>query len=280
VSGLRSGGLTSGAWRLGLSADHYRLGTTLRGADEVPPTTDREAYFTRVALNGTVGLPARARLVAEVPFEDRRRRIAFTGPSGAEVLPLDGRALGDVTTTALIEVWPRAARPRPWALEVGAGVKWATGATDLEDEGLGLPAELQPGTGSTDPLFVATLRHVGSSTGVVATALYRVTQANDDGYRFGREGDVTLAGWYAPGATTSLGLDLRYRDAGRDEFLGRPLRNSGGTRLLAGPRAGVVLTGARLGLEAAVLWPIRQELNGTQLGVDSEWTLGVSWPAP
>ncbi|MDZ4804206.1 MAG: hypothetical protein SGI90_05030 [Candidatus Eisenbacteria bacterium] len=278
LSGLRAGGLLPGQFRVGLAWDQFDLNSALRGSDEVQPLTDRQARYARLVAQLEVGLPSRARLAVELPWEFRRREVVLApGVPNSPTLDLENRAPGDLTTTLLVEIAPRSATPRPWAIDLGGGIKWATGPTDRTDDERALPPELQSGTGSTDPLFVLAARRSWTRVGLVGTTLYRFTQANDTGYRFGSEFDVTLAGWLAATDALSLGLDARWRSAERDEFLDIERPNSGGRRLMVGPRVAGRINGADIAVEASYLAPVYQDLNGTQLGVDSEWTLGLSW---
>jgi hypothetical protein len=281
LSGLRAGGLVPGQFRLGFAWDQFDLDSALRGTEEVEPLADREARYSRLVTQLEAGLPARARLAVELPWEFREREVVLgAGGPDPPTLDLENAALGDLTTTLLVEVAPRSKLPRPWSLDLGAGIKWATGPIDRTDDGFALPPELQSGTGSTDPLVVLAARRNWTRVGLVGTALYRFTQANDIGYRFGSEFDATVAAWYAADRALTLGLDARWRSAERDDFLDIERPNSGGRRLLAGPRVAGRIDGAALALEASFLWPVYQDLNGTQLGVDSEWGLGLSWTGP
>lgn len=278
LSGLRAGGLAPGKFRIGFAWDQFDLNTALQGTEEVHPIADREARYARLLAQLEVGLPAISRLAIELPWEFRRREVVLgIGGPDPPTLDLENAAIGDLTTTLLVELLPRSATPHPWAIDVGAGIKWATGPIDRTDDGLALPPELQSGTGSTDPLVVMAARRSWTRVGLVGTGLYRFTQGNDIGYRFGSEFDATLAAWYAAGDALTLGLDARWRSADRDEFMEMERPNSGGRRLLVGPRVAGRMAGVGLSVEASYLVPAYQDLNGTQLGVDAEWGLGVSW---
>lgn len=278
LSGLRAGGLSPGQFRIGLAWDQFNLDTALQGTDEVQPLADRDARYARFLAQLEVGLPAMARLAIELPWELRQRKVVLDlGGPNPPSLDLQNSAIGDLTTTLLVELAPRSATPRPWAIDAGAGIKWATGPTDRMDDGRALPPELQSGTGSTDPLLVLAARRNWTRIGLVGTALYRFTEANDIGYQFGSEFDATLAAWFAAGDAITLGLDARWRSADRDEFMEIERPNSGGRRLLVGPRMAGRIEGIGLAIDASYLLPVYQDLNGTQLGVDAEWGLGVSW---
>jgi hypothetical protein len=279
LQGLRAGGLAPGSIRGGVAWDRFELETTRRGTEEVPPLAEREARYARLVLQLEAGLPAGARAALELPWEFRRRQVVLPiGGDEPAALDLENSAIGDLTTTVLVEVAPRAATPRRWSVELGGGLKWATGSIDRDDDERALPPELQSGTGSTDPLVVATARWYASRAGVVGTWLHRFTGTNDIGYRFGAESDAGLIAWWAATTAVSVGGDLRWRTAARDEFLDVERPNSGGTRWLAGPRLAAHLPGAGPAVEVTYLFPIHQDLNGTQLGVDREWSLALSWP--
>jgi hypothetical protein len=158
------------------------------------------------------------------------------------------------------------------------GMKWGTASVERTQFGLRLPVELQSGTGSNDPLALASGHRLWPAAGATLAALARFPREGRNGYRYGVETHAVAAGEWTPGGWWALGGEVRLRAAAADHFQGLgQLPNTGGWRLMAGPRARVEWRGAGLGLEGAFLWPAYQHLNGLQIGVDHQALLGARW---
>lgn len=157
-------------------------------------------------------------------------------------------------------------------------MKWATGSVEGEQDGLRLPVELQSGTGSNDPLVVQTGYWLWAAGGVSFTSLTRFPREGRNDYQYGIETHLVGLGYASPSPSLSLGPELRLRAARPDRFRGAERVNTGGSRLMAGPRVAATWRAVRLGVEAAVLWPAFQNLNGIQLGVNRQALVSIHWP--
>lgn len=275
------GGLTGAAlapWRVeaGITSEGYDLRQAYRGGEAVTDPGGRSSTVARALGWTRLGLPGQAVLVLELPLEHRTREQPQPLGAPGEMLRLRNTAPGDLSTSLIVRLAPRA-RPAPWAVNAGAGVKWGTGSVEREQQGLRLPVELQSGTGSHDPLVLLTAHRVWPAAGATLAALARFPREGRNGYRYGTETHAVLAGEWLPRTWWAVGGELRLRSAAADRFrtFGRP--STGGWRLMAGPRALATWRGAGLALEGSFLWPLRQHLNGLQIGVDRAATLGVRW---
>jgi len=275
------GGITGAPlrpWQVeaGIAAEWYELRQAYIGRDPVVDPAGRHSRVDRALGWARLGLPASGVLIVELPLEYRMREQPQPFGDPGEMFRLDNTAPGDLSTSLMVRVFPRS-RPRPWGVSAGIGMKWATASVEREQNGLRLPVELQTGTGSNDPLVLLTAHRVGPAAGATLAAITRFPGEGRNGYHYGNETHAVALGEWSPRPWWAMGGEVRLRAAAADRYLiyGRP--NTGGWRVMAGPRlrAGWAATG--LGIEGAFLWPVRQYLNGLQIGVDRAMVLGVRW---
>lgn len=274
LAGLSGVALTPGAIEAGVSADAYELRQAYEGATRTEDPARRHSTVQRVLAWVRVGLPAGAVLVVEAPWESRMREQPQPLAPPGSLFRLTGRGFGDVATSVVIRALPRGG-PSPWGVNAGAGVKWATGSVERTQDGLRLPVELQSGTGSTDPLLLLSAHRLWSAAGLALGSVIRFPTEGRNDYRYGTETHATLFGWWAPRPAWAAGGELRVRAAAVDRFRDVDRPSTGGWRLMAGPRAFARWERAGIGVEGAVLWPVRQSLHGLQIGVDRELLLGL-----
>ena len=275
------GGLTGPAlepWTLecGLVSGWYELRQAYRGSEREADPALRHSRVDRVLGWVRLGLPGAAVLIVELPYEYRMREQPQPLGNPGEMFRLANTDLGDLSTSLMVRVLPRS-RLKPWGVNAGLGMKWGTASVEREQDGLRLPVELQTGTGSHDPLVLGTAHRLWSAGSVTLAALTRFPREGRNGYRYGNETHAVVVGDWSPRFSWSIGGELRVRAAAADRYLGIGRPNTGGWRLMAGPRASASWRSAGLGLEGALLWPAQQDLNGLQIGVDREAILGVRW---
>ena len=99
------------------------------------------------------------------------------------------------------------------------------------------------------------------------------------GHRYDLESHAVAFGYYGVETALNVGPELCLRTARPDRFGGEEEFNTGGWRLMGGPRVIATRRPARLALEGAWLWPLHQNLKGIQLGVERELILSVHWPS-
>ncbi len=258
--------------------ESFHLDQAYRGPEKVTEVNRREGHVARIAVFARIGLPAGTALLVEWPYEIRGRDQVIRTESQNLEFDFDNRAPGDLSTMLLVTVWPRNG-VSPWGLEAGAGIKWANGSVDRTDDGRFLPVELQSGTGSVDPLLSLSARRAWAEWSIQAAAITRIATTGRNEYRFGSEWNVVTGVHWAAHRNVALGADARLRHAAPDEIGGRVPQNTGGTRLLAGPRLTGTIRPVRLQAYGALLLPVRQDLKGTQLGVSRQFLVGLTWPA-
>jgi hypothetical protein len=156
------------------------------------------------------------------------------------------------------------------------GPKIPIGAYDLKDDrGLNLNADLQPGSGAWDGVFLHRIQGIGKSRpsrSFFANFTYRFMGENknylgDQVYRFGNETQL-MAGvadqFLIGSALISPGLNARYRSVSNDRFNRELLPNTGGSWLFVMPAIGWhVRPDMMLTLNAEL--PVYANIIGTQL---------------
>lgn len=161
-------------------------------------------------------------------------------------------------------------------LIAGLGPKIPTGSSDLKDDrGLRLNADLQPGSGAWDGVF---LHRIQASDRLKPSRFYfmnftsRFSGENrhylgSERYRFGNEVQL-LAGvtdqFLVGSSLFSFGINARYRFAGLDRFNGELLPNTGGSWIFLMPLMGWHITNdVVLSLNGEL--PLYSNVTGTQL---------------
>ena len=174
---------------------------------------------------------------------------------------------------------------------IGAGPKFPTGSADKVDErGLALIADLQPGSGAWDGIFWTQYAHqldARPSMSLSARLIYRLTGENHDYlgsqlYEFGNEwqiiagvGDRLLLGNFV--LDPSLGF--RLRRANKDLIDGEVMPNSGGTFLFLMPSLGFNIT-PQLAIQTRGELPLYSKVVGTQLVPDYRLNAGLYYQLP
>lgn len=156
-------------------------------------------------------------------------------------------------------------------LSLLAGIKFPTGPRVADSSGYPAPDDLQPGSGSFDPVFGASYGYFGDAVAVFTSLSYRYTTVGRNGYR---RGSVLAATALVQRGVhrlvaLGLGLDMNYTwpDAVADD---RPLPTTGGTILSATPQLLVALHRDIL-LRAALQIPMGQWWNESK----TEFPAGV-----
>ncbi|MFQ5599069.1 MAG: hypothetical protein ACE5G2_00795 [Candidatus Krumholzibacteriia bacterium] len=276
LGGLTGGPLLAGNIEAGLAVEGYDLRQAYRGNDRVADPANRRSQVLSTTFYSRIGLHKRVAAIVRLPYEYRMREQTVILGTQAFHHEFSNTALGDLTTLVMARVLPF--RPfASWGIQLGAGIKWATGRDDATQDGLIIPVELQTGTGSTDPVLALVAYQSSPRFSVSSSALARFPREGRTGYRYGNELQLSVVGLWNWSPTLRPGIELRGRLAGADEFAGRKPVNTGGTRWMSGLRVLKEFPGLRLGVEAAFLLPLYQTMTGLQLGVDRQLSLNVRW---
>ena len=223
--------------------------------------------------------------------ETRTRRTSASEAGEAE----GGSQRWSFTGVGDLQLWARyvayrAAGPGGRSFTVGGGLKLPTGRTGVtNDDGDEAEMSLQPGTGSVDPIlmasFVQPLSLRAGDGRQVWTPIFSAVNARIPGtdgrygYRAGAEVVMTIGATYSliPRIDLLGQMNFRWRD--RDDAgnaPGLPEENTGGEALFVSPgiRARLWEGLAAYGL---VQVPVYQRVNGIQLTSDWNVVLGLQY---
>ena len=215
-----------------------------------------------------------------------RKRLATTENGVKQEISNTG--VSDIMLNLKYALWQRDARNQTTRLATFAGVKFPTGSTDAtDDSGKLLPAGLQLGTGSWDfPLGLSFTRSTGRF-GLNADVFYHINTKHDavafgDGFTY----DLAVGYRLYPAQyetyrekVVNLYLEVNGQINGKNEVQGETDKNSGGHTIFLSPGLQWVLL-QNLLVEASVQLPIFEAFNGTQLGNQFTFSVGVRYLLP
>ncbi len=274
----------AGTLRLALNYDFNRIRDVYNGSE--PITAIRQRQTQSALLSISHGFSDRWGvdiLLSYIRHQRRLNRVNFSGSRDELVTAGPGDALVMVKYNVFT---PDIIRQRQ--LTLGAGVKAPLGSSNLNSNGILLPADMQPGTGSWDfvgwLLFSRGLLPAWPLTVTVRSSLRLNGENNRFGvsgdsrfrrYRFGGVYTVSAAMHYRYGETI-ISLESRFRRSARDSFAGQAVSNTGGQW--------VYLTGGlTLNHWAPLSWqmlytrPLWRHLNEVQLTTSYRLTTVISW---
>jgi hypothetical protein len=262
--------LYDGGWLWTIGYEEERRAGLLKDSHGVPDPLDLSRVDRTEVLAAHWGYLHDLQLSAIVPFTER----SLQGNAG---LDIESRGFGDASLVAKWRFYRWDARGKALNVAWIGGLELPTGSHDEEDGGATLPPDLQPGSGSWDPLLGLGATYETGRWRFNAVALDKLNTKNSDGYRFGNQFIAELeAGnrfWLEPYPGPFMRGDLRarYVSEGRDHD-GGIVPNTGGERVSVGanlafrPRPSLDF---QLGYDLTV----RESVEGTQIEHDSVLTL-------
>lgn len=192
--------------------------------------------------------------------------------------------IGDGVFLLKYNVWATAGNTT--VLQIGAGPKIPFGATDKRNsQGLALNADLQPGSGAWDGIFLAQLNHtlaVRPSMSLVATSTYSIKGENDNyfgtqKYQFGREFQVSvgLSDRILVGKSIfDPAVLFQLRNQQPDKIDGINLPSTGGNWVFVNPNI-AYWASPNFSLHIGVSVPLMANITGTQVTPTYRFTTGV-----
>ena len=156
----------------------------------------------RINLAGSYAVTDKLVMNVAVPWviNDMTMTSLMAGSWGADMKMNQVRGLGDVTLTGSYRVYQDKTDHPTSTVYLGGGLKLPTGTCSVNDNRKRVHAHMQPGTGSWDPILLASWSKVLSSSFFLQTdAKYQMATANGYGYSFGD--------------TLNIGTDLKYNVA-------------------------------------------------------------------
>ncbi len=162
-----------------------------------------------------------------------------------------------------------------------AGLKFPTGQTkERDDYGVKFEPELQPGSGSFDPIMGGAFQHHIGRFGLNGNVLYTIRTRGHQHYQFGNllSSYLYLDYLLNPDSRyfkTKIGLDTTIQNEQKHSSRGvGKLSDSGGTTWLMGPQFSV-RGNSRVSVFGNILFPVYQNLGGVHQLVRFVWNAGI-----
>ncbi len=271
LGGTEHGVNAVGTLTLGARYQYIAFGRSYNGSAPAADPLARTAYGHTFALEAEYTALPRVALLLALPFVVKERRLQ-------QPEPYRYRASGIGDAFALVKY----SVPLPLgeqALSAGAGVKFPTGDSHREADGVQLPRDVQPGTGTWELL----LWLWGSSlladglAGATASLLVRFPTADEFGFRNGSELRLsgTLAWLDCPIPSVLPALALQWRQTEPDELNGQMLPASGGKHLELRPT--LTLQREPFALQLSATLPILRRTYGLQLVSTAHLQAELRW---
>ena len=178
--------------------------------------------------------------------------------------------IGDIKLISRYRIWSQKKKD-PFNLAFGLGVKMPTGKTDEKDDsGVRLPAYLQTGSGSWDPIFELGAHKIIGRHWISTYFRYKMATKGELGDRDFEKPDIfkyNVAYAYALSNLFDLELELNGEVRGKAELDGKKNDNTGGQIIYLTP--GIHFKFYRgMHCDVGMPIPVYRDLNGPQLSED------------
>ena len=216
-----------------------------------------------------------------LPYLDKTLEMGLAG--NRQELSVSG--FGDLAVVAKLGIYQRDRPNRTTRMALFGRVKLPTGDNSaVGPEGQPLPKSLQLGTGSVDASAGFILTHSVGPLGLSGDVIYDFN-TDSEGFAFGDVLHYDVALGYRilpriyrtyPAKQINLYLEANGTWSRRNTLQGNPLADSGGPLLLLSPGVQFIPL-ANFLVEATYQVPVWQGLNGSQLGFDPTFKIGLRW---
>ena len=260
---------------IGLHYEYLRNEGMYEGSESVDDAANTMTRWHRATLALSYGISPRLGVSAIVPFvwKKKTRELQYSG-----LISPASDGIGDMTLMARYSLFPRSF-VNYREVTVGAGIKIPTGATDTEYNGLGLPEELQPGTGSWDFTGSASFYQGYETVDFWMSASYTLTSEYED-YRFGNQFSYLLTASYHFSERMDFSAALSGIVRGKDTKDGDGVDDTGREQLWIVPGVTAVVVPEALRLQVFFEYPIYQHGNEIQLGSDYNFRVSAVYTLP
>ena len=244
---------------------------------------NRERLSQSVLWEMSYGINDRWSITKIISYIQQRRRLKSKNVFNSNE-ELTTRGIGDALIIIKYNLLPLTIIEQR-QIALGLGIKAPTGKSDIEWDGILLPADMQPGTGSWDGIFWAYF-YQGflpvTRLNVFANASYRfngnnnrfkISNSNFSGYKFGNELITTAGLSYRTDSFFYLSLLLRYRQVDADEFAKSEVANTSGKWIYLLPGVNINFNSFSIRVSGQI--PVYRNLNGVQLTTSYSAMLSV-----
>lgn len=240
-----------------------RFAHAVNGSTVIPDPLQRRTLSHLWRIEAEVLLHPRWSLLLSLPIVAKERSLR------RDTLAATYRAagLGDAFVLLKRDLSPQ--QPfAGWSCALGAGLKLPTGATDREQDGVRLPRDIQPGSGTWEVVawgFAGTPIASGAASLGASLLVRSPLHADRFNYRNGVELQaMLLTTWLeCPLAACFPGLALRLRVTTADRLNGQPLPATGGLWVDALPT--LTLSPLPVAVRLQGIVPVVRHTRGVQL---------------
>jgi len=254
-----------GILQFGFTFDHNSLTDVLSGSSELK-NQERERISESLLFEVNYGLTNRISVTSLFSYIRQERTISQSSNK------LSAAGIGDIVLMVKYSLVPFDIFNNQ-ELSIGIGGKIPVGNSSLKSNGILLPADMQPGTGSWDGIFWSYYskgNFIFTDLTLMGNISYRMNGDNDrfensaKGYSFGNELISSIGFNYPLNSTFDLTFIMKYRNAQNDTFGNEDIPNTGGNWVYLVPGISSYLVNnlsARLNGEI----PVFRKVSGTQL---------------
>jgi hypothetical protein len=253
-------------WRVSESYLYKRAGSFYRGSHAANDPKDRVLEEHRAVTGIDYGFFPGLTVSALIPVVYKRQKQRLTGSPRT----LESFGAGDIAVLGKYRYFKRDWQRSAIHLAVITGLEVPSGDTGEDENGVRLPPNLQPGSGSWDPItaLAANLELNRWRFDALALAKWNTEGAQDfeEGDFFALELDSAYRFWHTkyPGPTASAKLGIQWRHEESDRMDSRRLADSGLDELVL--RAGLTFHPIpRMDLTLSADVPFYRDVKGEQL---------------
>ncbi|MFO8028911.1 MAG: hypothetical protein R6U28_03545 [Cyclonatronaceae bacterium] len=266
LSSQGSGVSAAGSFLAGITYEYHDISSLYNGTTRLEDATVTRSTQSAL-LEMSYGITDRLSISGTFSWVDKQRTTGRHTASGGTTVTTQGTGDGIFMLRHLLirqTLW------NPYYVAAGAGFKAPIGTTSLKRNGFTMNADMQPGTGSWDGVFWASISRsiLPDHLSAFVTGSFRRTGSNErfaenDRYRFGNEMLVDGGVSGALAGILSHSILLQYRTTDSDTRNGISLPNTGGTWISVVPVLNIEAT-ERFSFRLSGRLPVYQDLNGTQ----------------
>ncbi len=259
------------------------LNSFYNGSDKLDDTNVKR-FSQTIFLQGIYGISERLSINAMMAYVHHTRTVTS---AYAEAPPTKVSGIGDAILLAQYKL----VRFRESSIYITGGLKIPTGNSEMKNEnGIILPADLQPGTGSWDLILSSGyiknhfIRPSMSFTSTIVAKInsYSDRYAGQQQYKYGNDFQFLLGitdSFILRNIILNPGLLFRLWHTSPDKIDDNFFPNTGGTWIYLAPSLNVQFNSYISGFASAEI-PVFQFLEGTQLSTTIRFALGFQLNIP
>ncbi len=276
VGVFQQSGLAPGQISISLYYEYAGGDRMLEGSTRIDDPISRNSRFDAVISSFSLGLPWRLSGHATIPVVRRERSLLTGFGGGDDNVSLSASGFADPIITLVREVSPTFGW-NGWYLTAGIGAQIPLGNDERLDQGIPLPPDIQPATGSWNMILLASVSKDLGDYLVYHHLSWTAYGGNHIGYRFGNtiNADLGLSISKFGALEPFVRIDLLHTQADRRDGWKSP--NTGATRWTLFPGAVWSLRNYGLTFSGQIGIPLHEKVNGFQLGTDLALLFGVSY---